>query len=61
MPIPTDRRSYALRLTPEGERALAHLAASAAEHERSLGLIVGEEREVLLDLLRRIVTELDRA
>ena len=61
VPIPADRRSYALRLTPEGERALAHLAVSAAEHERSLGLIVGEEREVLLDLLRRIVAELDRA
>jgi DNA-binding MarR family transcriptional regulator len=57
--IPADRRSYALRLTPKGEQALAHLAVRAAAHDRALDAIAGDEKEALLELLRRIVAELD--
>jgi DNA-binding MarR family transcriptional regulator len=57
--IPSDRRSYALRLTPKGEQALAHLAVSAAAHDRELDAIAGGEKGALLDLLRRIVAALD--
>jgi len=53
-----DRRSYALRLTPEGELRLAYLDARAAEHDRRLDAIVGDRKDELLGLLRRIVTEL---
>ncbi len=56
--IPADRRSYGLRLTPTGEQALAHLAACAAAHDRALDAIAGERKPALLDLLRRIGTEL---
>lgn len=56
--IPSDRRSYALRLTPDGEQALAHLAACATAHDRDLAAIAGEQKEVLLDLLRRIAAGL---
>jgi DNA-binding MarR family transcriptional regulator len=57
--IPTDRRSYSLRLTPAGAERLAHLAACAAEHDRELDAIVGDEKERLLALLRRIEAELE--
>ncbi len=56
--IPSDRRSYSLHLTPKGEQALAHLSVSASAHERELDAIIGDQKEVLLDLLRRIVAEL---
>jgi DNA-binding MarR family transcriptional regulator len=56
--IPADRRSYALRLTPTGEQALAHLAACAAAHERALDAIAGDGKLALLDFLRRIGAEL---
>jgi DNA-binding MarR family transcriptional regulator len=58
-PIPADRRSYALRLTPKGEQALAHLAVCAAAHDRGLDAIAGEQKPALIDLLRRIVAKLD--
>ena len=38
---------------------LAHLAASAAAHDRELDVIVGTEKQDLLRLLRRIVAELE--
>jgi DNA-binding MarR family transcriptional regulator len=57
-PVPADRRSYALRLTAEGETRLAHLRERAAEHDRRLDAIVGERKQELLALLRRIVAEL---
>jgi DNA-binding MarR family transcriptional regulator len=58
-PIPADRRSYALRLTEAGIETLAHLAACAAEHDRELDAIVGDAKDQLLALLRRIEAELD--
>ena len=57
--VPSDRRSYALHLTPAGAEMLAHLAASAAAHDRELDVIVGTEKQDLLRLLRRIVAELE--
>jgi DNA-binding MarR family transcriptional regulator len=56
--VPGDRRSYALRLTAEGEARLAHLRERAAEHDARLDAIVGERKAELLGLLRRIVAEL---
>ena len=58
-PVPGDRRSYALHLTTAGSERLAHLAASAAAHDRELDDIVGEGKPALIGLLRRIVEELD--
>jgi DNA-binding MarR family transcriptional regulator len=58
-PVPGDRRSYALHLTPAGAEQLAHLGACAAAHDRELDDIVGKDKPALLDLLRRIVEELD--
>ena len=58
-PVPGDRRSYALHLTPAGAERLAHLAACAAAHDRELDAIVGEKKPELIDLLRRIVAELE--
>jgi DNA-binding MarR family transcriptional regulator len=57
--IPADRRSYALRMTARGEEALALLAARAAAHDSALDAIAGDQKEALLELLRRIVAELD--
>jgi DNA-binding MarR family transcriptional regulator len=57
--MPGDRRSFALRLTAEGDAQLAHLAERAAEHDARLDAIVGERKAELLGLLRRIVAELD--
>jgi DNA-binding MarR family transcriptional regulator len=57
--IPSDRRSYALRLTPKGAESLAHLAICAAAHDSELDAIVGGAKGELLALLRRIVAELD--
>ena len=58
-PVPNDRRSYALSLTPEGAEALAHLAVCAAEHDRELDAIAGDQKPALLALLRRFETELE--
>lgn len=58
-PMPNDRRSYALFLTPEGEERVRHLAECAAEHDRELDEIVGKGKPELLQLLRRIVAVLD--
>ncbi|MEW5424442.1 MarR family winged helix-turn-helix transcriptional regulator [Amorphus sp. 3PC139-8] len=57
--IPTDRRSYALFLTQDGEDKLAHLAACAAKHDEELDEIVGDKKDELIRLLRRIVTVLE--
>lgn len=57
--VPNDRRSYALSLTPQGREALAHLAACAAEHDRELDAIAGDQKPALLALLRRFETELE--
>ena len=57
--VPNDRRSYALSLTPQGWEALAHLAVCAAEHDRELDAIAGDQKPALLALLRRFETELE--
>lgn len=58
-PVPRDRRSYGLHLTPEGVRRLAHLAFCAAENDRELTAIVGDAKPQLLELLRRLGAEVD--
>jgi DNA-binding MarR family transcriptional regulator len=57
--VPNDRRSYALHLTPQGAEALAHLAVCAAEHDRELDAIAGDQKPALLALLRRFEAELE--
>ena len=57
-PRPGDRRSYRLYLTPEGRAYMATIAAHAAEHERLLDEIVGDRKEELIRLLRRITEEM---
>lgn len=56
--MPSDRRSFALSLTPEGERALEEMARHAQAHDRQVDAIVGDMKQELLALLRRITAEL---
>ncbi len=58
-PLPRDRRSYALRLTAAGREKLERLALHAARHDEELDELVGERKQELLDLLRRIAMNLD--
>jgi DNA-binding MarR family transcriptional regulator len=54
-PVPSDRRSSALTITPLGRERLSELAALAAEHERDLERIIGRGRKPeFLKILRRI-------
>lgn len=54
-PSQTDRRSYALELSAEGERLVSELIPKVQEHERAmLGELTGEEQKTLAGLLRRI-------
>lgn len=57
-PRPGDRRSYGLSLTDLGRERLAELADHAAAHDRVLDEIVGDRKESLIGLLRRITDEL---
>jgi DNA-binding MarR family transcriptional regulator len=55
-----DRRSYALSLTPRGQRVLGRLTAHARAHDDRLDALVGSRgKATLLRLLRRIVEGLD--
>ena len=56
--IPSDRRSYALHLTPLGIAELSHLGVAAAAHEDELEAILGERKTDMLAMLRQIATEL---
>ena len=58
-PTANDRRSYSLFLTPAGQAKLARLAGHAADHDKVLDDIVGENKADLIDLLRRIWSVLD--
>jgi DNA-binding MarR family transcriptional regulator len=58
-PVPNDKRSYALALTPAGRDKLRELAKHAATHDRKLDKIVGPKKAELLAMLRRIMTLLD--
>jgi DNA-binding MarR family transcriptional regulator len=57
--VEDNRRSYSLKLTPEGRRAMRELMETAAEHERELDRLVGREnRAEFVRTLRRIATGL---
>ena len=59
-PVPNDKRSYALALTPQGEEMLSKLAAHAEAHDRKIDEIVGcESKAGLIRMLRQIATQLD--
>lgn len=54
-----NRRSYALRLTPLGKRAMQKLRANAVVHERELDRLVGpEQRAQFIQTLKRIAAGL---
>lgn len=54
-----DRRSYALKLTPLGKKAMQKLKASAEAHERELDRLVGrEQRAQFIKTLQRIAAGL---
>ncbi len=55
----SDRRSYALSLTPKGEKLLQELMAHARAHDRELDRIVGmKDKAELIRVLRRIAMAL---
>ncbi|HSK41273.1 MAG TPA: MarR family transcriptional regulator, partial [Arenibaculum sp.] len=54
-PSPSDRRSYALELSPKGESLVAELIPRVREHERMmLRNLSTQEQQALLDMLRGI-------
>ena len=54
-----DRRSYALRLTPEGERMRHALSRHAAAHDAVLDRLVGlDEKPAFLAALQRLIAGL---
>jgi DNA-binding MarR family transcriptional regulator len=58
--LQSDRRSYHLTLTPDGEAMLERLTECAARHELKLDRVVGaRDRTRLLRLLRKVMTELE--
>jgi DNA-binding MarR family transcriptional regulator len=57
--LASDRRSYHLTLTPDGQATLRRLAECAARHDRNLDRIVGlRDKPRLLRILRKIMSEL---
>lgn len=57
--LPTDRRSYSLRLTTEGAKALKTLRMHAREHDKMLDeLIEPAHKEEFLRSLRKIIAHL---
>ncbi len=51
----TDRRSYALSLTPQGERLLQMIGRKVADHERAITARLDDAEKVLLrDLLGKV-------
>jgi len=54
-----DRRTYRLTLTPAGQRLLAALTQCAEAHERNLDRLVGEDRALFLQLLKKIAADLE--
>jgi DNA-binding MarR family transcriptional regulator len=55
-----DRRNRQMSLTRKGKRYLAYLAEHAAAHDAELDQIIGDNKELLLDLLARIRRQLER-
>jgi len=56
--LKSDRRTYALTLTPKGNAARIKLMASAVEHEREVDRIVGANRAQFIRILRSLATTL---
>jgi DNA-binding MarR family transcriptional regulator len=57
--VARDRRSYALSLTPKGERLLATLLTHARAHDRRLDALVGlRHKAEFIRTLRRIAMAL---
>jgi DNA-binding MarR family transcriptional regulator len=57
--VATDRRSYALSLTPAGERTRRRLDECAERHERNMDRIIGlRERAKFIKILRKLTAEL---
>ena len=56
----SDRRSYALKLTPKGKAALTRLMASACDHERELDRLAGTQRAELIRILKQVVAGLSQ-
>ncbi len=53
--VPTDRRTYALRLTSEGARLLAQSTEAVRQHDRRMMEgVSAEEAELLISTLRKI-------
>lgn len=54
-PSPNDRRSYALRLSPEGKKLMDELIPRIQKHDQSLvAALNAEEQARLIDYLQRI-------
>jgi DNA-binding MarR family transcriptional regulator len=54
-----DRRSYALRITPQGRKAMDSLKTNVQSHERELDrLFTREQRALLVEMLKQIALEL---
>lgn len=54
-PSPSDRRSYALELSPEGERLVEELIPKVRAHERQMARDLSkEQQQQLIDLLQRV-------
>ncbi|WP_236025253.1 MarR family winged helix-turn-helix transcriptional regulator [Arenibaculum pallidiluteum] len=54
-PSPSDRRSYALELSPEGERLVDELIPKVRAHERQMTSDLNkQEQQQLIDLLQRV-------
>lgn len=54
----TDQRSYSVRLTPKGVNMLERMRVHADRHDARLDAVVGEHKTLLLELLRRIASDL---
>jgi DNA-binding MarR family transcriptional regulator len=60
--VATNRRSYALTLTPAGEQMRRRLDECAERHERNIDRILGvRDREKFIRLLRKLTAELGGA
>jgi DNA-binding MarR family transcriptional regulator len=56
--LETDRRTYALKLTPKGKAAEAKLLAAAMAHERDIDRIVGADRAKFIRTLKSLAEAL---
>ena len=58
--LASDRRTYALKLTPKGKAAEARLLAAAMAHERDIDRIVGADRAKLVRILKSLASTIAR-